>query len=138
MHTPRLSSCLLALTVSSFAGCAQTGLLRSNSPSPPKTVASIGDKSLPIVAGDLTTGSTVGAEPEPLDLATPTGSKISGRVFDDRGKPVPNAQCGWLSTVNPQVGTTSRRPDATVPSRCTACAPAGLTRWSRSLTVTMG
>ena len=92
MHTPRLASCLLALAGCSFAGCSQTGLLRSNSPSNMKTVASIGDKSLPIVAGDPSTGSTTRAETEQLDLGTPTGSKISGRVFDDHGKPVPNAR----------------------------------------------
>ena len=91
MHIPRLASCLLALAGCSFAGCTQTGLLRSNSPSNMKTVASIGDKSLPIVAGDPSTGTTTRAETEQLDLGTPTGSKISGRVFDDRGKPVPKA-----------------------------------------------
>ncbi len=92
MHTPRLASCLLALAGCSVAGCTQTGLLRSNSPSNMKTVASIGDKTLPIVAGDPSTGSTTQAETEQLDLAQSTGSKISGRVFDDRGKPVPNAR----------------------------------------------
>ena len=92
MHTPRLASCLLALAGCSFAGCTQTGWLRSNSPSNMKTVASIGDKQLPIVAGDPGTGSTMRAETEQLDLGAPSGSKISGRVFDDRGKPVPNAR----------------------------------------------
>ncbi len=57
-----------------------------------KTVASVGDKTLPIVAGDPSTGSTTRVESEQLDLPAPAGSKISGRVFDDRGKPVRNAK----------------------------------------------
>jgi peroxiredoxin len=91
MHTPRLASCLLALAGCSIAGCTQTGWLRSNSPSNMKTVASVGDKTLPIVAGDPSTGSTTRVESEQLDLGAPSGSKISGRVFDDRGRPVPKA-----------------------------------------------
>jgi peroxiredoxin len=91
MHTPRLASCLLALAGCSFVGCAQTGVLRPDGPSNMKTVASVGDKSLPIVAGDPSTGSTTRVESEQLDLGAPSGSKISGRVFDDRGKPVPKA-----------------------------------------------
>ncbi len=91
MHIPRLASCLLALAACSIAGCTQTGWLRSNSPSNMKTVASVGDKTLPIVAGDPSTGSTTRVESEQLDLDAPSGSKISGRVFDDRGRPVPKA-----------------------------------------------
>ena len=92
MHTPRLASCLLALAGCSVLGCTQTALLRSNSLSSTKTVASVGDKSLPIVAGEPGTGSTTRAETEQLDLAPTTGSKLSGRVLDDGGSPVRNAK----------------------------------------------
>jgi thiol-disulfide isomerase/thioredoxin len=91
MCNSRLAYCLLALAIFSLAGCSQIGSLRSNHPSNLKTVASVGDKPLPIVASGESNSSPA-AETESLDLPRSTGSRISGRVFDDRGKPVPNAK----------------------------------------------
>jgi len=53
-------------------------------------VASLGDKPLPIVSGEP--GASLRAENEELDLPAPRGSRISGRVYDERGRPVPNAK----------------------------------------------
>ena len=50
----------------------------------------MGDKPLPIVAGEP--GSSLRASTEELDLPSSTGSRISGRVYDENGKPVPNAK----------------------------------------------
>ncbi len=89
MRIPRLPLCLLILVYS--LGCSQTGAFRSagSSGSNVKTVASVGDKPLPIVAGEP--GSSLRAEPdEPEPRAT--GSRVSGRVYNERGKPVPNAK----------------------------------------------
>jgi thiol-disulfide isomerase/thioredoxin len=55
-----------------------------------RTVASVGDKPLPIVAG--APGASLRAETEDLDLPESSGSRISGRVVDERGKPVANAR----------------------------------------------
>ncbi len=89
MRISRLAFCLLALAAGNLVGCSQTSWLRPNAPSNMKTVASVGDKPLPIVAGEP--GATTTAETEQLDLSPSTGGRISGRVFDDRGKPVPKA-----------------------------------------------
>jgi thiol-disulfide isomerase/thioredoxin len=89
MRSSTSTVCLLSL-VCLAAGCAQTAAVRSNPSSKLTTVASVGDKPLPIVAGEP--GASLRAEPEQLDRPTGTGSRISGRVYDDRGKPVPNAK----------------------------------------------
>ncbi len=95
MRIPRLTHCLLAL-VCTLAGCTQTGGVRSSavgnsSPSSNiRTVASVGDKPIPIVAGEP--GLSQRPETEEIDLPASTGARISGRVYDDRGRPVPNAK----------------------------------------------
>jgi thiol-disulfide isomerase/thioredoxin len=89
MRIPR-STCYLLALFCGFAGCAQTGAARSNPASNVRTVASVGDKPLPIVAGEP--GSSLRAETEELDLPESAGSRISGRVYDERGKPLPNAR----------------------------------------------
>jgi len=53
-------------------------------------VASLGDKPLSIVSGEP--GASLRAETEDLDLPAPGGSRISGRVYDERGRPVPKAK----------------------------------------------
>jgi thiol-disulfide isomerase/thioredoxin len=55
-----------------------------------KTVASLGDKPLPIVSGEP--GGSLRAESDEPDLPPARGSRISGRVYDERGRPVPNAK----------------------------------------------
>jgi thiol-disulfide isomerase/thioredoxin len=89
MRITSLKLCLLTL-LSTVAGCSQTGGVRPGASSNMRTVASVGDKPLPIVAGEP--GSSLRAETDELDLPGSTGARISGRVYDDRGKPVPNAK----------------------------------------------
>jgi thiol-disulfide isomerase/thioredoxin len=89
MRSTPLIYCLLSL-VCAFTGCSQTGVFRSNPPSNLKTIASVGDKPLPIVAGEP--GASLRAETEDVNRSTPSGSRISGRVYDERGKPVPGAK----------------------------------------------
>ena len=55
-----------------------------------RTVASVGDKTLPIVSG--TPGSSVMAEKVTPELRVGTNGRVSGRVVDAEGRPVPNAQ----------------------------------------------
>ncbi len=89
MRIPSSILCLLTL-LSGLGGCSQTAGFRSNAPSNVKTVASVGDKPLPIVSGEP--GSSSRADSEEEDLPPPSGSRISGRVYDDRGKTVSNAK----------------------------------------------
>ncbi len=95
MRIPRLTHCLLAL-VCTLAGCTQTGGARSSAvgsastSSNIRTVASIGDKPIPIVAGEP--GLSQRPETEEIDLPASSGARISGRVYDDRGRAVPNAK----------------------------------------------
>jgi thiol-disulfide isomerase/thioredoxin len=89
MRITRTKLCLLTL-LGTLAGCSQTGGVRPGASSNMRTVASVGDKPLPIVAGEP--GSSLRAETDVLDLPGSTGARISGRVYDDRGKPVPNAK----------------------------------------------
>ncbi len=89
MRSAPSTFCLLTL-VCILAGCSQTGGFRASNPSNMKTVASVGDKPLPIVAGEP--GASLRAETEELDRPEASGSRISGRVYDERGKPVPGAK----------------------------------------------
>ena len=89
MRNIRMALCLLAVFCT-HAGCSQTGGVRPGSPSNMRTVASVGDKPLPSVSGEP--GSSLRADADELDLPPSSGSRISGRVYDDRGKPVPNAR----------------------------------------------
>ncbi len=85
MRSSPSTLCLLSL-VCLTAGCSQTGALRSSNTSDVRTVASVGDKPLPIVSGEP--GASLRAETEEIDRPIPRGSRISGRVYDERGKPV--------------------------------------------------
>ena len=89
MRTWTLSSRLLFLPLC-LAGCASTSATRSGGAPRIRTVASIGDKTLPIVSG--TPGSTVMAEKVIPELRVGTNGRVSGRVVDSEGRPVPNAQ----------------------------------------------
>jgi thiol-disulfide isomerase/thioredoxin len=92
MRIPRLTHCLLTL-VCTLVGCTQTGGFRSNATANAnpniRTVASVGDKPIPIVNGEP--GLSERPETAEIDLPPASGARISGRVFDDRGRPVPNA-----------------------------------------------
>ena len=89
MRNKRSTFCLLTV-LCTHVGCSQTGGVRPSPPSNVRTVASVGDKPLPSVSGEP--GASLRADTEELDLPASSGSRISGRVFDDRGKPVPNAK----------------------------------------------
>ena len=64
-----------------------------------RTVASVGDKPLPSVSGEP--GASLRADADDLDLPPSSGSRISGRVYDERGKPVPNAKVRLAVTSSP-------------------------------------
>lgn len=105
MHTLRTTSCLLIVPLC-FAGCASTGSV----PSKLQTVASVGDKPLPVTTGEP--GALVRAErPDPLRLRR-SESRISGRVVDGKGEPVANALVRLAVGSTPGgkvvVGTTDR------------------------------
>ncbi|WP_337177808.1 carboxypeptidase regulatory-like domain-containing protein [Paludisphaera sp.] len=70
-------------------GCSQTGGLRAVAPSDVKTTASVGDRSLPVVAGLPGEEARV-ADPAPGSRRA-AGARISGRVYDEEGEPVRNA-----------------------------------------------
>ncbi len=90
MRIKRSTFCLLTV-LCAVAGCSQTGGVRPGDTPGMRTVASVGDKPLPIVTGEPGGGS-VRAETDELDLPESSGARISGRVFDDRGKAVANAK----------------------------------------------
>ena len=98
MRNIRLASCLLAVTCT-HVGCSQTGGVRPTPPSNMRTVASVGDKPLPSVSGEP--GSSSRADSDDLDLPPSSGSRISGRVYDERGKPVANAKVRLAVTSTP-------------------------------------
>ncbi len=89
MRSSQLTLCLLS-SVLIVSGCSQTGALRSSNTSDVKTIASVGDKPLPIVSGEP--GASLRAETEDIDRPARSGSRISGRIYDERGKPVPGAK----------------------------------------------
>ena len=89
MRCPHRSICLLT-SFAIAAGCSQTGSVRSSNTSQLKTIASVGDKPLPIVAGEP--GASLRVEPEDIDRPASSGARISGRVYDERGKPVPGVK----------------------------------------------
>lgn len=93
MSTLRLSiGLLLLMLVLGLVGCSSTSGKRSASVPKMRTIASIGDKPLPIVTGEP--GDSMSAETERPDRRSrsDTEGQISGRVVDDRGEPVPDAE----------------------------------------------
>jgi thiol-disulfide isomerase/thioredoxin len=91
MRIPRLAVCLLGVGCCGAAGCSQTWWLRPNGPTDGKPTVSINGKPVRTATGEPGTGSAPAEEIE--DLAPPSaGSRISGRVFDEEGRAVPNAR----------------------------------------------
>jgi thiol-disulfide isomerase/thioredoxin len=80
---------LVVLVTAGLSGCSQTSGLRPDQGSDLKTVASVGDKPLPVRAGAVDSSVRSGV-PEPIVAST--GGKISGRVYDDQGQPVTDAR----------------------------------------------
>jgi thiol-disulfide isomerase/thioredoxin len=91
MRFPRLLPCLLIGYLGlGLCGCAQPWNVRKAQGDGVKTVASIGEKPLPIRSG--IPEESVRADDTPTDLPAPSPGRISGRVYDEKGRPVPNAR----------------------------------------------
>jgi thiol-disulfide isomerase/thioredoxin len=95
MSTLRLSVVLLALLVLlGLVGCSSTSGYRTATNAPKmRTVATIGDKPLPMVTGEPGESLTATAEP-PVERRSRVDSdgRISGRVVDEQGEPVEGAR----------------------------------------------
>ena len=91
MRIPRWGVCVLGLCCCGFVGCSQTGWLRSAAPSDPKTVTSVNGKPVSAVAAVPGTGLSQREDAGDIDPPPAAGSRISGRVFDEEGRAVPNA-----------------------------------------------
>ncbi len=82
------ASLLLALTLG-LAGCSATSASKVASKNPARSLAVVGDRPLPATVGEP--GDQVAAEVvEPEPKRNPL-ARISGRVIDERGRPVPDA-----------------------------------------------
>ncbi len=92
MRTRRVPACLLLAISLGASGCASVASPRPHVASNIRTVTSVGDKTLPTVAG--TPGDTVVAGQPAPERRAPRGleGRISGRVLDEEGHPVPNAE----------------------------------------------
>ena len=93
MRIPRLSICLLIL-VSLTSGCSQTGWLRPGTTTIRRRTCGRSRRwatsLLPIVSGEP--GSSLRASTDDPDSPPSTAIRISGRVYDDNGQPVPKAK----------------------------------------------
>ena len=123
MRSSPSTLCLLSLACM-VAGCSQTRPFRSGNTSDMRTVASVGDRPLPIVAGEpgIVSGS---CEPEELDRPAPTGSSESQAGFMTNAA----SPCPMPRSDSPSGGTKGGKAvvaitDRSVPSRCTASIPA--------------
>ena len=98
MRIPRWGACLLGVGCLGFVGCSQTGWLRPNGPTDTKITASVNGKPVTTAAGEPSTSTGSGAgtalreETDDLDPPPAAGSRISGRVFDEDSRAVPNAK----------------------------------------------
>ncbi|QEH36847.1 Thiol-disulfide oxidoreductase ResA [Aquisphaera giovannonii] len=88
MRLQRGSLCLL-VSLPMVSGCSQPGVLRTHSDEGFRTVASVGDRPLATREGAI--DSSVQAAETPPIVSSKNAPRISGRVFDERGKPVPEA-----------------------------------------------
>src|SRR4051812_44182818 len=93
MSTLRLTVGLLLLTLLlGLAGCSSTSRFRTAATPKLRTIASVGDRRLPVVSGEP--GDSMTAEndtPERRPRADSEG-RVSGRVVDEDGEPVANAR----------------------------------------------
>lgn len=92
MRIPRRwANLLLGVGCSGLVGCSQTGWMRSTDPPEIKTVASINGKPVSTVSGEPGTGTARREDNEDTAPRPALGSRISGRVVDEEGRPVANA-----------------------------------------------
>jgi len=103
--SPGLLRLLLPLCL---AGCAST---TGGVPSNIKTVASVGDKALPVVTGEP--GSTVVADDHIPERTRRAEGRISGRVFDENGDPLPDVRVRLALGNTPGGNFTSATTDRT-------------------------
>src|SRR4051794_28337715 len=93
MSTLRLTVGLLLLTLLlGLAGCSSTSRFRTAATPKMRTIASVGDRRLPVVSGEP--GDSMTAEndtPERRPRADSEG-RVSGRVVDENDEPVANAR----------------------------------------------
>ena len=92
MRIPRWGVCLLGVGCGGFVGCSQTGFLRPNGPADMKTVASVNEQAGVHGRGPAGLGVIAARGGRRSRTAAAAGTRISGRVFDDEGRAVPNAQ----------------------------------------------
>lgn len=91
MRTLRRPTVLLLLAVFlASPGCSSTAGLRTGAAPKIRTIASVGDKPLPAEAGEP--GSSVAADEYTPERRVNKDGRVSGRVFDEKGDPVPNAR----------------------------------------------
>ena len=89
MPTRFRRSFLVPLLLGSPLGCASVTSGRPNVPPNIRTVTSIGDRPHPVISGEA--GTAVAADdPDPTPSAT-VARRVSGRVVNAQGEPVPNA-----------------------------------------------
>lgn len=76
------------------SGCANVTGGRGNNGAATniRTITSVGDKTMPVVAGTPGNEVAAGQAPPERRVARSQENRISGRVFDEQGKPVPNAE----------------------------------------------
>ena len=118
MRIKRSTFCLLTL-VCTLAGCSQTGGVRPGAHSSNmRTVASVGDKPLPIVSGEP--GASLRAETEELDLPRSSGlANFGPGLSTSAARAVPNAKVRLaVSQLARAVRSSTRRPIDRVRSRC--------------------
>jgi thiol-disulfide isomerase/thioredoxin len=89
MRTLRFAFGLLIFFLG-LTGCSSTSGLRTGVSPKIRTIASIGDNPLPVVTGEP--GSAVAAEEYTPERPSRSEGRISGRVLDARGDPVPDAR----------------------------------------------
>ncbi len=92
MHIPRWVVSLLGVGCVGFGGCSQSGWLRPRDPAEMKTVASIDGKPVASSSGEPGTGLARREQFDEPSRPTAAGARVSGRVFDEDGRAVPNAK----------------------------------------------
>jgi thiol-disulfide isomerase/thioredoxin len=89
MRMPLLQFSFLVVPLC-MSGCAQNWTIRKPPGEEVRTVASVGDNLMPIRSG--TPDSSVRAQDTEPIIPTPSRGRISGRVYDERGKPLSGAK----------------------------------------------
>jgi thiol-disulfide isomerase/thioredoxin len=89
MRTLRCTLPLLVVSVGNL-GCSSLATVRPGTPPKVTTVSSVGDEPKPVISG--LPGQSAVADVDARDRPSQSRDRVSGRVVDARGKPVPGAQ----------------------------------------------